>query len=100
MSAYRILASAGGLLLLAMSGAASPTSAQEIRVSTGLPVVASPAGLPLGVSVAGPARAQVIYVVPVAARVLGVRDAPVGQPVIYVIEGSAAGETGVHRIAP
>lgn len=98
MSVSRILAPAAGLLLVAL--AASPASALDVRVSTGLPVVASPAGVPLAVSVAGPARAQVVYVVPVASRVLGVRDAPVGQPVVYVIDGPERGarEPDVRRL--
>lgn len=108
MSASRLLAPAIGLVVglgvLFLSGATNPVSALDIRVSSGLPVVASPLGVPLAVSVSGPARAQVVYVVHVAPRVLGVRDAPVGQPVVYVIDGPdtapGAGEPHVRRVAP
>lgn len=99
--------SAAALAVVAFAGfgaASTPAAAFETVVTARPPVVAAPSGFPLGVTVSGPPRAQIVYVAPLPARVLGVRDAPVGQPVIYVIDAPGAKASGrepqVRRVAP
>jgi len=72
-----------GLAGAAYLGLASPAIAFDSRHHVVYPVsTVKHAGVPIATRT----TAQVLYVVPVVPTVLGIRAAPVGQPVIYVIE--------------
>lgn len=75
-------------------GLASPAMAFDSRHHVVYPVTTvKHAGAPIATQT----TAQVLYVVPVVPRVLGIRAAPVGQPVIYVIEQPDGRASDNHR---
>jgi hypothetical protein len=51
----------------------------------------------VGAPIATQTRAEVLYVVPVIPTLLGIRPAPVGQPVIYVIDQPGERSTQRHH---
>jgi hypothetical protein len=78
MNGYRLfcLAAIGATCM----GVAGPAAALDGRHQVGSVVRT------VGVPVATTTTAQVLYVVPVVPTLLGIRPAPVGQPLVYVIE--------------
>ncbi|HSP24098.1 MAG TPA: hypothetical protein VLQ65_02895 [Saliniramus sp.] len=76
MNGFRLtcLAGLGAASLLAIAVPAAAFDGRHQVIST------------VGVPIATRTTAQVVYVVPVVPTVLGIRPAPVGQPVVYVIE--------------
>lgn len=91
--------SIGRFFYLALAGAAylgfaSPAMAFDSRHHAVYPIsTVKHTGIPIATRT----TAQVLYVVPVVPRVLGIRPAPVGQPVIYVIEQPDGSGSDHHR---
>jgi hypothetical protein len=91
--------SIGRFFCFAMAGAAylglaSPAMAYDSRHHVIYPLsTIKPAGVPIATRT----TAQVLYVVPVVPTVFGIRPAPVGQPVIYVIEQPDVDSSQNHR---
>jgi hypothetical protein len=99
---------------VACAAAAGAASALEVRAPHApVSVVSHAPGMTpistirtVGAPVATRAKAHVHYIVPVVPTLLGIRPAPVGQPVVYVIDqpepraerrGARGGETAERR---
>jgi hypothetical protein len=82
------------LCCLAALGAASLFFANPAAAFDGRHQVVSTVST-VGAPVATRTTAHVLYVVPVVPTLLGIRPAPVGQPVVYVIESPE--EPPAHR---
>lgn len=89
MNGYRLTCLAAlGAAFLGFAGPAAAFDGRHQVVSTVRTV---------GVPIATTTHAQVLYVVPVVPTLLGIRPAPVGQPVVYVIEQPEAPANHRHR---
>jgi hypothetical protein len=71
-----------------VSAQVAPTNSTALRPVSTVRTVGAP--------IATQTRAEVLYVVPVIPTLLGIRPAPVGQPVIYVIDQPGAPATQRH----